>query len=104
MQGMKNEWKGGVCFAIVPLITCLCGISGCNLHLIATAARVGRGDEGMGRGQQHMGKNGTQRCVQVTGKWSEEVSEWAQTKIFRCFISWGVNWCQGKVEKEAAGV
>lgn len=55
MQGMKNEWKGGVCFAIVPLITCLCGISGCNLHLIASVARVGRGDEGMGRGQQHMG-------------------------------------------------
>lgn len=54
LQGMKNQCKAGVCFAIVTLISCLCAINGCNLHLIATVA-------GMGREEQHTGQKGTQR-------------------------------------------
>lgn len=84
-----------MCFAIVPIITCLCAISGFNLHLIATVA-VSKCGYGCLHRQRDMQETAVHRaesaakevkCVQMTGEWSEEVSEWVQNKRFRRIIS-----------------
>lgn len=59
MRERRISARVGCALQLSPLITCLCAISGCNLHLIATVAgwaggmQGWDGDAGMGWGQQH---------------------------------------------------
>lgn len=80
-----GEWRisarVGCALQLSPLITCLCAISGCNLHLIATVAGWAGGMQGWDGDSSTKGVKG----IQVEGEWSEKVLGWAKDQNIQAF-------------------